>query len=99
MLGEYELSCAALRHAHQLDPQDQDTANLLFSDAIVLAQSEFKQKQYERCLVYLQVAAELRSADPDVHWRLAAVYRLLGRGAEADREREDAERLGKASAQ
>ena len=98
-LGQYELSYAALRHAHQLNPQDQDTANLLFSDAVVLAQSEFKQKEYEKCLVYLQVAAELRSADPDVHWRLAVVYGLLGRRAEADREKEDAERLGKASAQ
>ena len=98
-LGQYELSYAALGHAHQLNPQDQDTASLLFSDAVVLAQSEFKQKEYEKSLAYLHVAAALRSADPDVHRRLAAVYGLLGRRAEADREREDAERLGKASAQ
>jgi tetratricopeptide (TPR) repeat protein len=97
-LGEHELSYTALRHAHQLNPQDEDTASLLFSDAVVLAQSEFKDKEYEKCLAHLQVAAELRSADPQVHWRLADVYGLLGRRAEADRERADAERLGKATA-
>ena len=63
-LGEYELSYAALRHAHQLDPQDQDTAGLLFNDTMLLARSEFKQKQYEKCLAYLKAAAELRSDDP-----------------------------------
>jgi len=97
-LGEYELSYAALRHAHQLDPQDQDTAGLLFNDAMLLARSEFKQKQYEKSLAYLKAAAELRSDDPEIHLRLADVYGLLGRQAEADREREDAARLGRARA-
>jgi tetratricopeptide (TPR) repeat protein len=97
-LGEYELSYAALRHAHELDPQDQDTAGLFFNDAVLLAQSEFKLKQYEKCLAYLKAAAELRSEDPEIHLRLADVYGLLGRQSEADREREDASRLGKAPA-
>ena len=97
-LGEYELSYAALHHANRLDPRDQDTAGLLFSDAMVLAQSEFKQKEYEKCLAHLKAAAELRSDDPEIHLRLADVYGLLGRQAEADREREDAARLGKARA-
>jgi tetratricopeptide (TPR) repeat protein len=97
-LGEYELSYAALRHAHQLDPQDQDTAGLLFNDAMLLAQSEFKQKDYEKCLAHLRAAVELRSGDPDIHSRLADVYGLLGRQAEADRERGEAARLGKARA-
>ena len=97
-LGEYELSYAALIHAHQLDPHDQDTAVLLFNDAMLLAQSEFKQKQYEKCLAHLKAAAELRSDDPEIHLRLADVYGLLGRQAEADRERENAARLGRALA-
>ena len=92
-LDEHELSFPVLRHAHQLNPQDRDTAGLLFSAAVFLAQSEFKRRRYEKCLPYLQVAAELRSADPEVHRRLAEVYGLLGRRAEADVEQGEADRL------
>jgi len=95
-LGEYEPSYVALRHAHQLDPRDQDTASLLFNDAMLLAQSEFRQKNYEPCLAHLKAAAELRSDDPEIHLRLADVYGLLGRQVEAERARADAARLGKA---
>jgi len=94
-LGELEPSYASLRHAHQLNPQDQDTAHLLFSAAIVLAEREFNSKEYEKSLAHLQAAADTRPADPDVHRRLAEVYDLLGRQAEAEREREEAKRLAR----
>lgn len=94
-LGEHELSYPALRHAHQLDPRHQDTARLLFSVAVGLAQTEFKEKRYEECLHDLQVAAEVRPTDPDVHRRLAEVYGVLGRSAEAAREQGESDRLAR----
>jgi len=92
-LNDDERSYPLLYHAHQLNPQEEDTSNLLFKVAVVLAQEEFKQKKYERCVPYLKAAAELHPADAEVHQRLAEAYMMLGRHAEADREKAEAKRL------
>jgi Flp pilus assembly protein TadD len=94
-LGEHRLSYPTLRHAHELDPRDQDTARLLYSVAVLLAQTEFKDKRIEECLHYLQVAAEAHPTDPEVRRRLAEIYGLLGRRAEAAREQAEADRLAR----
>jgi len=98
-LGEYALAFPVLRHAHQLDPQDQDTAQLLFNAAVVLAGREFGEKKYDSSLAYLTVAAEIRPTEPEVHRRLAQVYRLLGKHAEADREQAEADRPAQSHSQ
>jgi len=92
-LGDQASSYPVLRHAHQLNPEDQDTAHLLFNVAMVLAQGEFQERRYEKCLSYLEAAAEANPSDPGVHRRLAAVFGLLGRPADQDREQSEADRL------
>jgi tetratricopeptide (TPR) repeat protein len=78
-LREDAPSYQALNHAHQLNPQDVDTANLLFKVAVILAQKEFEQKKYEPSLAYLKTASELRPSDAEVRQKLVEVHRLLGR--------------------
>ncbi len=92
-LKDDEPSYRVLDHAHQLNPQDADTAELLFKVAIFLAQERFSKKQYADCLRFLQKAARLRPDDPQVHRQMAEVYGLLGQHAQAEREKREVERL------
>jgi tetratricopeptide (TPR) repeat protein len=92
-LGEDERSYPLLYHAHQLNPQDEDTASLLFKTSVVLARKEFEQKKYERSPSFLKTASELHSTDAEVHRRLAEVHAAQGRHVEADHEKAEAERL------
>lgn len=94
-LGEDGGAYRALDHAHQLKPQDEDTRNLLFKVAALLGQKMCAKKEYATCLGYLKKAAELRPADPEVHRRLADVYGLLDRRAQAEFENREAERLSR----
>ncbi len=83
----------ALDHAHQLNPQDADTAGLLFKLAGLLAEARCAKNEVVECLTYLRKAAELHPADAEVHRRLSKVYSLLDRPADAARENQEAERL------
>lgn len=92
-LGDDEAAYRALDHAHQLNPQDQDTVSLLFKVATLLGQKTYAKKQYASCLGYLKKAAALQPADADVHRRLAELYTLLGQPAQAEFESREAVRL------
>lgn len=92
-LGEAEPAYRALLHAHQLNPQDPATANLLYEVSLRLAASSLAGRQYATSLAYLAKATELRPDTPEPHRLLAQVYAATGRQAEAAAERHAVERL------
>ena len=100
-LGAYQ----ALHHAHQLNPQDARTVELLYNTVLALAQKGVAPKplpqkiqgaaQYSDPLRYLQEAAELRPQEPEPHRRMAEIYARTGRLAQATAEQQKADRLRK----
>jgi len=92
-LGEQLPAYEAYHHAHELNPQDAATANALYQLALSLAQKNQADKQYSDSLRYLNEAAKLRPQEAEPHRRLAAIYDVTGRPAEAEAERREAERL------
>jgi protein O-GlcNAc transferase len=94
-LGEDTPAYQALHHAHQLNPQDSPTSDLLYSTAFGLAQKSQAAKQYSDSLRYLEEAARLRPHGAEPHRRMAEIYTLPGRPAEATAEQREADRLNK----
>ena len=102
-LGEDLPAYQALHHAHQLNPQDSGTMDLLYVTAMNLAKKSLEQKgvapksqstqRYSESLRYLGEAAELRPQEPEPHHRLAEIYSLTGRPAQAKTEQQEADRL------
>lgn len=94
-LGEDLSAYQALSHAHQLNPQDSGTGDLLYVITLGLAQKSQIAKQYSDSLRYLGEAAKLRPQEPEPHRRLAEIYNLTGRPAKATAEQQEADRLTK----
>jgi tetratricopeptide (TPR) repeat protein len=94
-LGEETSAYQALHHAHQLNPQDSPTSDLLYVTAFGLAQKSQAAKQYSDSLRYLEEAARLRPHEAEPHRRMAEIYTLTGRPAEATAEQREADRLNK----
>ncbi|MGA3023361.1 MAG: tetratricopeptide repeat protein [Bryobacteraceae bacterium] len=92
-LGEDLAAYQALSRAHQLNPQDAGTADLLFATALRLARKSLIAQQYSDSLRYFEEAANLRPADPEPHRGEAEVYDVAGRHDEAAAERQQAGRL------
>jgi tetratricopeptide (TPR) repeat protein len=78
-LGQDEPAYKVLSHAHALNLGHRDTANLLFKEAVILANREENQKKYKSALSYLQKAAQLQPEDQEVRQRLSDLLRRLGR--------------------
>jgi Flp pilus assembly protein TadD len=92
-LGEDLPAHQALTHAHQLNPQDSVTADLLFANTLNLARKSQEAKQYAESLRYLEDAALLRPQDPETHRQMAEIYKLTDRPAQAAAELKEADRL------
>ena len=84
---------SVLCHAHRLNPEDRDTADLLFNTASVLAAKSFEARDYSETAEYLLQAENLKPEDPRVHARLADLYRRTGDVRRAEIESESASRL------
>ncbi len=97
-LGEDVGAYQALHHAHQLNPEDSGTTDLLYKISLTLAQKSRGNRQYANSLQYLEEAARLRPQEPEPHRSMAEIYALTRHPAEATAERREAERLGKNSA-
>ena len=95
-LGQERPAYEALRHAHQLNPQDPATANLLHTVTNSLASKSQAARKYSDSLRYYDEAARLRPQDPEVHRRMAEIYIALGRPAQAKAEQQKADRLSMA---
>ncbi len=96
-LGEKLPSYQVLHHAHELDPQDQETSVYLYEVALDLAEQSKAGKQYREALGYLSEAANLRPQEPEPHRLRAEVYESTGRSAEAAEQRRKAQRLSPAT--
>ena len=96
-LGDLQPAYQALRHARELNPQDQPTTEMLYATTMDLAHQDEKAQQYSESLRYLEEAAKLKPQDPEPHRRMAQIYSLTGHAAEAKSEQEMAEQLAKTS--
>ena len=94
-LGEVRLAYEALRHAHDLNPQDPGTAESLYEVTLRLAGKSAASREYDASLRYLVEAARLRPRDPEPHRLMAEIYDATGRQAEAAEERRQLEQLSK----
>jgi Flp pilus assembly protein TadD len=94
-LGEDLPAYDALRHAYQLNPQDAGTSDSLYAATLALATKNRDRKQYSESTRYLQEAVELRPQDPEPHRRLAEIYNLSGRPAQAKTEETEADHLAR----
>jgi len=100
-LGKDLPAYQALHHAHQLNPQDPGTADLLYLTALNLANEAMVQKglaqqdpsRYSDSLRYLEEAAKLRPQEPEPHRRMVEIYTVTGRPARATAEQREADRL------
>jgi tetratricopeptide (TPR) repeat protein len=87
----------ALNQAHQLNPQDSGTADLLYTAALALARKNQEASQYTESLRYLEEAAKLRPQEPTPHRLMAEIYAATGNPQKASNEQEKANRLGQNS--
>ena len=92
-LGQDLPAYQALQHAHQLNPQDAETANLLYATTFGLAQKSKSAGQYAESLRYLEEASSLRPQEAEPHRRMAEIYSLTSRPAQAAEEKQKADRL------
>jgi tetratricopeptide (TPR) repeat protein len=95
-LGQDRPAYETLRRAHQLNPQDPATLELLDTVTLALASKSQANRQYSDSLRYLEEAAALSPQDPEPHRRMADVYSALGRPEQARAEQTKADSLTKA---
>ena len=96
-LGELPAAYEALRHARELNPQDVATTEMLYATTFDLAQGKQGSQQYSDSLRYFAEAAALKPNEPEPHRRMALIYALTGRPAEAKAEQEKADQLSKSA--
>lgn len=96
-LGEGVAAYQALHRAHELNPQDSGTADLLYSVTLELAQRSKSAQKFSDSFQYLQEAMKLRPRDPEPHRRLAEIYTLTARSPQAAAEWREADRLSRSS--
>jgi protein O-GlcNAc transferase len=94
-LGEDLLAHQALEHAHQLNPQDTGTTDLLYTAALELGAKSQKTGQYDDALRSFQEAAKLLPQEPGPHRHMAEVYQLTGQAAQARAEQQQVDLLSK----
>jgi tetratricopeptide (TPR) repeat protein len=97
-LGEGAAAYQALHRAHELNPQDSGTTDLLYSTTLQLAQKTQQAREYARSLQYLQEAVKLHPDQAEPHRRMAEIYSLTAHAAQATAEQREADRLNKNSA-
>lgn len=96
-LGEGVAAYQALRRAHELNPYDAGTTDLLYSVTLELAEESKRAQKFSDSLQFLQEAIKLRPHDPEPHRRLAEIYTLT-RSPQAAAEWREADRLSGSSA-
>jgi len=92
-LGDFQPAYETLRHAHDINPGDSNTADMLYATTIDLAQKTRDAKNYPGALRYLEEAAKMRPDDPTPHRRMAEIYRLTGHPDDAKIQQEQADKL------
>ena len=98
-LGDDLPAYQTLHHAHDLNPEDGETSDLLFLSTLKLGYKAGEGGQYSESLRYFQEALKMRPQEPEPHVGLAAVYAQTGRTALASAEQREAERLARNAGQ
>jgi len=93
-LEEPEQAIEVLRHAHELNPQDASTGELLYVTTLKVADKNQRAHHHSDALRYYEEAAKLRPDDPEPHRGLAQAYAQMGKSAQAATEQQEADRLG-----
>ena len=93
-LEEPEQAVEVLRHAHELNPQDSSTGELLYVTTLKVADKNQMAHHHSDALRYYEEAAKLRPDNPEPHRGLAQTYAQMGKSAQATTERQEADRLG-----
>jgi len=83
-----------LRHALELNTSSSEVATMLYATASDLGQANLKAKNYSEALHYFAQASAARPQEAAPHRRMAEIYTLTGRTAEARSEQEKADQLG-----
>lgn len=96
-LGEDASAYRSLNRAHELNPQDSGTVDLLYRTSLQLAQKSQQARNYSDSLHYLQEAAQLRPEQAEPHRRMAEIYSLTAHAAEATAEEQKADRLNQSA--
>jgi len=96
-VGKEASAYKALRHAHELNPQDSGATQMLYMAALELAGKSEEGRDYSQSLTYLQEAANLRPEQPEPHRRMAEIYSRTAKVDQADAEQREADRLDKNS--
>jgi Flp pilus assembly protein TadD len=96
-LGEDIPAYQTLHHAHDLNPQDSATSDLLYLSVLKLGYKNGESGQYPESLRYFEEAAKLRPQEAEPHRGLAAVYTQTGRSAQASAEQREVDRLSKSA--
>jgi tetratricopeptide (TPR) repeat protein len=94
-LGKDLPAYEALRHAHQLNPQDSGTGDLLYAATLALARKSQEDQQYSDSLRYFEEAGNLRPKEPAPHQGMAKIYHLTNHPEQASTEEQKAKRLSK----
>jgi protein O-GlcNAc transferase len=94
-LGEKVSAYEALGRAHQLNPQDSATTDLLYRESLAIAEKDQDSRQYSDALHYLAEGAKLRPQEPEPHRRMAEIYTITSRTEQARNEEKEAEQLSK----
>lgn len=94
-LGEHLAAHQALSRAHQLNPQDSGTADLLYTTTVELARKSQSARQYSDSLRYFEEASKLRPRASEPHRGMAELFQLTGRRAQALAEQRRADLLDK----
>jgi tetratricopeptide (TPR) repeat protein len=97
-LGEELPAYQALRHAHELNPSDSGTVDLLYTAAMALGKTSGASRHYANSLHYYREAAKWRPAEPAPHQAMAKIYALTGKPSQAQAEEQVANRLARNSA-
>jgi len=94
-LGEERPAYEALRHAHELNPQDPGANDSLYQVTLSLAKRGLAGELYTESQKYLTEASRLRPQEPEPHRLMAEIYDATGRQSEAADERRQAGQLSK----
>jgi tetratricopeptide (TPR) repeat protein len=96
-VGNDEEAYQALSHAHDLNPEDSATSDLLFLSILKLGYKKGESGDFPESLRYFKEAAKLRPQEAEPHRGLAAVYGSTNKPELAAAEEQEADRLIKAA--
>jgi len=92
-LGEDAEAYKALHHAHELNPQDESTASLLYDVSIEVGKQNVELRKDADAVKHFKEAQQLRPQEPEPHDYLADIYFREGKREQSEAERKEFERL------